>query len=211
MSPLPTEMRDRWQNRTEPASGHGTIYWHMLFKDHPEVRATARAAQRILSRFGGFHMTPEEWLHMTTLIAGSTEEISRDQMLAMLSIAQQELAETEPISIRLGRVLYHPEAIMLGVEPEDALHPILKAAQKATQTTLGRDGVMNGSLPRWTPHMTVSYSVAQQPAEPIIAALGKEVPGCDVVISAVSLVVQWGAERLWDWEPVGAARLGTGG
>lgn len=202
-------MRDRWQDRPEPASGHGTVYWHMLFQDQPQVRATARKAQQLLAGFGGFHMTPPEWLHMTTLIAGSTDELSADQMEVMLSVAQQELSSVEPIPVVLGRVLYHPEAIMLGAEPADALMPILKAAQDGTRAATGKEGLINGSLPHWTPHMTISYSTAHQPASPIIQALGKEVPACDVTISALTLVIQWGPEREWDWEPVGTAQLGT--
>jgi hypothetical protein len=43
--PIPDETRDRWSNRSEPGSGKGAIYWHMLFRDNPAVRATARTAQ----------------------------------------------------------------------------------------------------------------------------------------------------------------------
>jgi hypothetical protein len=106
--------------------------------------------------------------------------------------------------------MYHPEAIMLAVQPEHALDPILRAVQTATRLATGTEGAINGSLPSWTPHITLSYSTAEQPSGPIIASLGKELPGCDVVVSAVSLVIQWGPERLWDWEPVGTVQLGTG-
>jgi 2'-5' RNA ligase len=207
MSPLPTQMRDRWQNRAEPAPGRGTVYWHILCRDYPQVRATAREAQSRLSRFAGLHMTPEQWLHMTTLIAGSTDRISSEQMHAMLAEAQRSLSTIQPIRVILGRVLYHPEAIMLGIRPERALDPILKGIQEATREIMGGDGCDGPSS--WTPHVTVSYSTADQAAEPIITALGMELPGCEVDISAVSLVIQWGPERLWDWEPIGTVRLGT--
>lgn len=209
MSPLPATMRDRWQNRAEPSSGQGTVYWHILLHDHPQVRATARVAQERLSHFNGFHMTPAKWLHMTTLIAGSTEEISPEQMTTMLTEAQKVLSVIQPITVTLGRVLYHPEAIMIGIRPEGALEPILKAAQHATHKATGSEGTINGSLPSWTPHMTVSYSTTQQPAEPIIGSLGKELPNCEVQINTLNLVVQWGPERLWNWEVIGAAQLGT--
>jgi 2'-5' RNA ligase len=209
MSPFPTQMRDRWQNRTEPEPGHGTIYWHMLFHDHPQVRATVKEAQDRLSGFAGLHMTPAKWLHMTALIAGTTDQVSPDQTAAMLFAATQTLSSVRPIPVTLGRVMYHPEAIMLGIRPERALDPILEAVQNATRRATDSVGTINGSLPSWTPHVTVSYSTAEQPAGPIIATLGKELPGCEVVVSAVSLVIQWGPERLWDWEPVGTVQLGT--
>ncbi len=43
---------------------------------------------------------------------------------------------------------------------------------------------------------------------PIVAALGREVPGCDTTVDAVKLVIQWGPERRWNWEPIGYVRLG---
>ena len=56
--------------------------------------------------------------------------------------------------------------------------------------------------------MTIVYSEAEQPAEPLInAALGKQLPERKITINALPLVVQRGAERLWDWHPVGHAPL----
>jgi hypothetical protein len=57
--------------------------------------------------------------------------------------------------------------------------------------------------------MTISYSTGKQPMAPIAAALGHQVPRCDMTVRAVSLVIEWGPERLWNWEPVGMANLGT--
>ena len=74
--PVPDETRDRWSNRAELDSGKGAVYWHILFRDYPAVRATARKAQARLASFRDLHMTPEEWLHATALVAGTTEDIS---------------------------------------------------------------------------------------------------------------------------------------
>jgi hypothetical protein len=57
-------------------------------------------------------------------------------------------------------------------------------------------------------HLAISYSTGEQPAAPVIAELGKTVPGCEVTIDQLSLVVQNGPEQLWDWRVTGAARLG---
>jgi 2'-5' RNA ligase len=209
VSPLPAQMRDRWKNRREPTPGHGTLYWHMLARRYPQARAAATEAQEQLALFTGLHMTPLEWLHMTTLIAGTTDDISKEQISTMLTEAQRALSSVQPITVALGPVLYHPEAIMLGVQPQEALLPVLEATREATLKATGRDGELGGSLPTWTPHMTVSYSTAEQPAGPIIDALGKSVRTRDVQIRSVSLVIQWGPERLWDWEPVGTVELGS--
>jgi 2'-5' RNA ligase len=84
---------------------------------------------------------------------------------------------------------------------------VLDAVQAATRTVTGRDGIME--YRPWTPHVTLAYSSAVQPAAPIIDALGRELPPCEVTIRTVDLVVQEGAERLWNWRSIAAVPVGT--
>ena len=207
--PVPDQTRDRWSKRAELDSGEGAIYWHILFRDNPAARAVARKAQARLASFRDLHMTPEEWLHATALVAGTTGDTSSEDLAVMLSEAQQHLDSIQPINVTISGVLYHPEAIMLGFTPEGALDPIHRAVQQATLAVTGRTGSVTGPAARWTPHITISYSMGKQPMAPIAVALGHEVPRCDITVRAVSLVIQWGPERLWNWQPVGTANLGV--
>jgi hypothetical protein len=152
-------------------------------------------------------MTPEKWLHATALVAGTTDDISSGDPELMLSAAQHHLHGMRPINVTIARVLYHPEAIMLAFTPEDALDPIHHAVRQATLAVTGRTGSVTGPAARWTPHMTISYSTGKQPMAPVAAALGREVPRCDIIIRAVSLVIQWGPERLWNWQLLGTPNL----
>jgi 2'-5' RNA ligase len=209
VSPIPIETRDRWSNRAELDSGEGAIYWHILFRDNPAARAAARKAQAQLASFRDLHMTPEEWLHATALLAGTTGDISSEDLAVMLSEAQQHLCSIQPINLTISRVLYHPEAIMLGFTPEGALDPIHRAVRQATFAVTGRTGSVTGPAARWTPHMTISYSTGKQPMAPIAVALGHEIPRCDITVRGVSLVIQWGPERHWNWQLAGTASLGN--
>jgi 2'-5' RNA ligase len=206
---IPAETRDRWRNRTELDSSKGAVYWHILFRDYRAVRATARQAQARLASFRNLHMTPEEWLHATALIAGTTDDISSEQLDLMLSQARRHLSRIQPISVAISPILYHPEAIMLGFTPEGALDPLHDVAREATLEVTGRTGSATGPGDRWTPHITISYSTGTQLMAPIANALGREVPRCDITVRDVSLVIQWGPERLWNWQPVGTASLGS--
>lgn len=51
------------------------------------------------------------------------------------------------------------------------------------------------------------YSTDQQPAHPIITALGKQLPERQIDIDRVSLVIQNGPERDGNWTTVGTIRL----
>lgn len=200
-------MRDRWQNRADTKPGQGAIYWHILLRNQPKALAMARGAQRQLSSFPGLHMTPLERLHITTLLVGSTNSISSQQTTRILDEAKRSLAGVQPIQVTLGHVLYHPEAVMLGVHPQRALDPVLNGVRSGTRHAIGEEGAINGAFSSWTPHITIAYSTADRPAAPIIDALGRELPNCSILIDAVSLVIQWGPERLWNWETLETVQL----
>ena len=205
MSPLPARFTDRWGDHREAPSFQDAVCWHLLLGDQAPVRALARDAQQRLARFSGLHWTPLRWLHVTVFLAGSATEITEGSMNEMLGRARLLLSGTAPVTVTLRRVLYHPEGIALGVAPAGALSPVFEAAQAATREVTGVAAQSPASS--WLPHMTLCYSTSRQPAAPVIAALGRELPGCELTIDKLSLVIQRGPELLWDWRPVGTAAL----
>ena len=209
MTGLPTEMIDRWEHRAEPAPGEGLIYWHMLLGDNADAVALAQDAQQRVAGFSGLHMTPLTWLHMTALIAGPAADLTSDQIDRMADTAALLLADVAPVAVTLGKILYHPEAIMLAARPADALLPVVEAARQATRDITGTEGRAGNKLP-WTPHATICYSEARQPAQPIISALGLTLPERRIQVSTISLVHQHGPERRWDWTPVATVKIGSG-
>jgi 2'-5' RNA ligase len=208
MSPLPAQLVNRWRDgRGAGDPAEGTLYWHVLLGGSEPLREVARTAQERLSEFSGLHMTPLRWLHLTLLMAGPAGQAPGQAMDEMLAAARESIAGTAPVTIELSRILYHPEAIVLAAQPAEALRPIREAARHATLSTIGHEGIADRPSPTWAPHVTLCYSTSAQPAEPVIAALGKRVPGCQVTIDAFSLVVQYGAEWLWNWSPAGMVSL----
>jgi 2'-5' RNA ligase len=198
-------MADRWHGRAEPSSGQGMLYWHILLGDSPEVRALATIAQERLARFSGLHFTPKRWLHVTTLPVGFIEQFTETDIGNMAARGREFLSKIPPAKVILGKVLYHPEAIALAVEPAGALDPLRDAVHAA---------VLNGGTEQpgpWVPHVTLAYSTSVQPAAPIITALGRRLPAYDISVSSVNLVVQEGAERLWQWRSVAEIPLGASG
>lgn len=206
MSPLPVRLADRWQDRAEPGPGEAQLYWHILMRDEPQVCALAAVARQRLSGFSGLHFAPEQWLHLSVLRVGLTSELGNSEIDAMVTQARHLLQQVSPVTVTLGQVLYHPEAIALGVRPGDALDEITQAIRKAAASSVGLPTDVSASL--WIPHVTVAYSTEDQAADPIIAALGHELPECPVTIDRIHLVAQHGAERTWKWQPITAIRIG---
>ncbi len=187
--------------------GCGQLYWHVLLGGRPEVRALVSEAQRRLAHLPELAPTPHRWLHITFLTVGLTDEVTPAERASMVSKATRLVGQLAPITVTLERVLYHPEAVVIAAIPADALSPLLTAVQDATRWTIGRDGTL--AHQPWIPHVTVAYSQAEQPAGPVIAALGWEVPACEVTISSITLVNQDGPEYLWNWHPLAQVPLGS--
>lgn len=209
MSPFPVQMQDHWSAETEEDDpARKRLMWFMLFSEQPQVAELARLGQARLSKLPGLDLVPPEWLHLTTLIAGFSDEIAPEQAeaMALARHAGRLLACTSPIPVTLGRVLYHPRAVMLDAGPSAALEPVLRAVQEATRVATGRDGSLHTAP--WAPHITLAYSNMVRPAAPVISALGRKLPSAEVTISSVSLVSQ-APEQLWTWLPVTQVRLGT--
>jgi len=200
-------MEDHWQLEPGTDPGRARLMWFMLVGDHPPIAKLARLGQQRLAGLDGLDLVPRQWLHMTTLIAGYADQITPDQTRRMADEAQRLLARTPPVTVTLGRILYHPRAIMLAVGPPGALDPVLRAAQKATRIATGHGGELYSEP--WTPHITLAYSNTAGPAGPVIDALGRELPTQHAAVTSISLVSQ-APEQRWTWHPITDVPFGPG-
>jgi 2'-5' RNA ligase len=171
----------------------------VLFHDQPAVRELAAAAQARLAGLPELDAVPPPWLHLTTYVLGFVDEVAADRVEAMVGEAGRLLAGIAPVPVRLGRVLYHPEAVTLAVEPWGALDPVLDAVRSAADLA-GCDG--ETATNPWVPHVSVAYSSGTGPAAPVIEALGTRLPEVGVTLRTASLVAQTQVGHSWRWRPV---------
>jgi 2'-5' RNA ligase len=199
VSPLPTRLASHWWQRPGRSPGREQYHWHMLFHDQPAVRELAAAAQERLAGLPEVDAVPASWLHLTTYVLGFVDEVPEAGVGVMVGEARRLLAGVAPIPVRLGRVLYHPEAVTLAVEPPGALDPVLEAVQAAA--ALAKCEGHTATDP-WVPHVSVAYSSGTGPAAPVIEALGTRLPEVSVTMRSVSLVAQTHVGHSWQWRPV---------
>lgn len=203
MSPLPTQMTDHWAVQPGTDIGRQQLMWPITLGADQAATELARKAHQRLAGIPGLDLVPPRWLHMTTLISGPADDIAPDELTGMIKEAQRLLAAIPPITITLGRVLYHPRAVMLDGGPADPFEPVIEVIETATRNagcaaTLYHDP--------WRPHITLAYSNATRPAAPIIEALGRNLDASTVTIRSVSLVTQSPSQR-WTWDHIAALAL----
>jgi 2'-5' RNA ligase len=200
-------MEDHWTLEPGVDPARPQLMWLMTVGGDAQIAELARAGQERLAGIEGLDLVPREWLHITTLIAGFSDEITPDQVTVMADTARQLLARTAPIPMTFGRILYHPRAVMLAAQPAEALEPVLNAVRAATRSATGKDGHLH--FEPWTPHITMAYANTRRPALPVIDSLGRELPRLQVPIRSVSLVAQ-APEQQWTWHPVADVQFGSG-
>lgn len=206
MSPYPARMQDHWWSRPGRLPGRELYQWDLLFHDQPEVRAAAALVQKRLTGLPDLDLVALQWLHVTTYIAGFTDDISDTGVEAMVAEASRLLSDLAPITVTLGRIYVAPQAVVLPLEPFAALEPVLTVARKATKAG-GGEG--HQDTDPWAPHISVAYSNATGPAAPVITAVGKRLPDLTVTIRSLSLVAQIQVGRSWQWRQVAGIKLGA--
>jgi 2'-5' RNA ligase len=205
VSPLPERLSSHWWQRPGRRPGREQYHWHLLFHDQPAVRELAAAAQERLAGIAGLDAVPLPWLHLTTYLAGFVDEVPAERVEAMVAGARRLLAGVAPVPVRLGLVHYHPEAVVLIVEPWGALDPVLDAIREAAALA-GCEG--HTDTDPWVPHVSVAYSSTSAPAAPVIEALGTRLPEVEVTLGSASLVAQTQVGHSWQWRPVAEVPFG---
>ena len=193
---LPTQMTDHWAVQPGTDIGRQQLMWPITLGADQAVAELASQAHQRLAGIPGLDLVPPRWLHMTTLTSGPADDISTHGLAGMIEEARRLVAAIAPITITLGRVLYHPRAVMLDAGSAGPFQPLIEAIQTATHGTGHASTLYHDP---WRPHITLAYSNTTRSAAPVIEALGLNLEGSPVTIRSVSLVSQSPRQR-WTWD-----------
>jgi 2'-5' RNA ligase superfamily len=181
MSPLPVRMTDHWWWRPGVRPDRRLYVWHILFDGQAQVTTLARDCQALLAGVPGLD-------------------------LIMCDVAAKHLQRLVPVSIALGRPLFHSEAIMFGVRPAGVLDSVRESVREAVATTVDAHQLAEGTA--WTPHVSIAYSNREGPSAPILNAMRGAPAPVDVRVHEVHLVSQERIGRSYRWNRVATVPLG---
>jgi hypothetical protein len=145
---------------------------------------------------------------MTTQVVGFVDEISEPELRGMLEAARERLRSLDPVTVALGRPLFHAEGLALGVSPPHDLDPVRAAIRDSVATAVRVNRLADE--PEWTPHVSVAYSASDGPVAPVVAAMRPPPAPVDVRIGGVHLVSQRREGHAYVWDRVEEIRLGHG-
>ncbi|HEY3734232.1 MAG TPA: 2'-5' RNA ligase family protein [Streptosporangiaceae bacterium] len=167
----------------------------------------AMDCQGKMANLPGLDLIPREWLHLTVQGIGFTDEIPAADLGALTSASRKRLAALEPVTVALGPVFVHDEAVVLPAKPATALTPVRDHLREAVASVLGPGRVRDGD--GWVPHVSVAYSDGTGSATRIIEALRPRFAPRTVTITELTLISQERAGHCYRWETVTILPLGT--
>jgi 2'-5' RNA ligase len=128
------------------------------------------------------------WLHLTMQGIGFTDEVDRDDVDAIADAVRDRCAALAPFTITLGPARVDPEALMLPVHPAQPVARLRATIRAAIADVWGPDNVPEDA-DGFRPHVSLAYSNAAGPAEPIIQRLGAQpVTAAEITVHRAALI-----------------------
>jgi 2'-5' RNA ligase len=179
--------------------------FHVTFEDQPAVQELAAEARQRLAGLDGLDLVPGQWLHLTTQGVGFTDEVSDDDLDAIISAARARLAGLALVAVTLTPPQVASEGIACHVGPDGVLTPARDALRGAIGDVWGPERVPEGS--DWSPHVSIAYASADSSGDAFAAALDG-LPGASVIVHAMDLIRLGRDQRIYEWETVERLPLG---
>ncbi|MEW2385555.1 2'-5' RNA ligase family protein [Micromonospora sp. NPDC047707] len=199
------ELTNHWYWRPGWRADRQFYTWHLTFEHQPQLHHLVTDLQRHLA-LPGLDLVPLDGLHLTMQGLGFTDEVSDADIEAIVAEARQRCGALPPLELSLGPVDPDAEGIGLLVRPWDRvehLRATIRDAISAVWPTVPEPAQ------GFRPHVTIAYSGAPTPTEPIRARLAelRDQPPAKVNIRQMPLIALRRENRTYRWTTVATVPL----
>ncbi|MFI7553525.1 2'-5' RNA ligase family protein [Micromonospora sediminimaris] len=199
------ELTNHWYWRPGWRADRQLYTWHLTFENQPQLDHLVTDLQRQLA-LPGLDLVPLDGLHLTMQGLGFTDEVSDADIKAIVSETRRRGVSLPPLELSLGPVDPDAEGVGLLVRPWDRVEHLRATIRDAI-------GAVWPTVPEpaqgFRPHVTIAYSGAPAPTEPIRARLAelREQPPVQVTIRQVPLIALRRENRAYRWTTVATVPL----
>ncbi|WP_433532989.1 2'-5' RNA ligase family protein [Micromonospora sp. CA-263727] len=200
-----SNLTEHWYWRPGWRADRRFYTWHLTFEHQSELHELVKRQQGHLA-LPGLDLVPIDGLHLTMQGLGFTDEVSDDDVDAIVAEARQRCATLPPLEFSLGPVDPDPEGIGLLVQPWEQVEQLRAAIREAI-------GTVSHSVPEpadgFRPHVTIAYSSSSAPTAPIRNRLAhlRHLPSVNVTISRVPLIALRREGHAYRWTTVATVPL----
>lgn len=204
-----TALTNHWYWRPGWRLGRSFYTWHLTFENQHHLHTLVRQVQAQID-VPGLDLVPIEGLHLTMQGLGFTDEVSDEDVQAIVTAVRERCQTVAPFSLRLGPVDPDAEGVGLLVDPWHAVDDLRTAVRAGI-------GARWNDVPEpaagFRPHVTVAYSGSGGSVSDVRSRLAdlREIPPAAVEIRDVKLIALRRQDREYRWETIAAVPLASGG
>lgn len=129
--------------------------FHVLFGGQPQVAEMAAAYGPVLDHPGLYGPIPPEWLHLTVLRVGPTDQITAGEMTVIVERLRSTPSEIRLPELRLGPCWVAGGNVTAHVTPEEPVAEVFDAVLAITIEILGERAPRPGPF---QPHVALAYA-----------------------------------------------------
>ncbi|MEV8600430.1 2'-5' RNA ligase family protein [Streptomyces griseoviridis] len=208
MSTHPESMRTHWWWRPGWREGRRFYTWHLVFDGQDDVHRLAADYRTALAPLGpdSFTLIPDQWLHLTMQGVGFVDETDAETVDAIVTAARHRLAGIAAFDVTLGPdAVVDQEAILLPAQPAEPVHAVRDAIRAAIGDVVEVPEQADG----FRPHVSVAYSAAAGPADPVVHALARSTfTSARACITSAELIVLGRDAQMYEWTSYATVPLG---
>ena len=202
------QLTNHW-HRPGWADGRRSYHWLLTFEENSVLHTLAAQCQEPFRDLPQFDLVPLDILHLTSQRVAFTDELPAGSLEATVAVVKQRYRNMAPFRLRIGWLAGSAGAIRftaLPVKPLAEVRDIVLA-----QATHVRNNAPACVADDFWPHVSIAYSNAAQPTEPVTAKIEvlRSLPPADVLIASLAPVELRREGRTYRWEVL--ERVGIGG
>ncbi|WP_229326477.1 2'-5' RNA ligase family protein [Streptomyces sp. UNOC14_S4] len=206
MSTRPAHMLNHWWWRPGWREGRRIYTWHFTFRGAAQVHRLAAEYRQALHGVPGLDLVPDRWLHLTMQGLGFVDEVAEKDVRAIVEAVSARLRAVSAFELTLDRPEITPEAIRWEAYPARPPATVRREIREAIAEVWG---TAPEAAEGFAPHVSIAYSAADGPAQPVAQALRRVEPEpATVTLGSVELIVLGRDRRMYEWEEYARVPLG---
>lgn len=203
------QFTDHWWWRPGWRPGRRMYTFFITFDESLTTAEDLVRAYRPVTDRAGLDPIPAPWLHLTLQGLGFTDEVSMDDVHAVLGLVMQRCSSLASLRLELGPVIVASEGVVLLTDKVDELRK-LQASVREACTTVIKNAELLGRNDSFTPHVTLAYSNGSGPTKSVLAsAVSIQSPRTTVHFRNIKLVALGRDSQLYTWETVSRIPFGS--
>jgi 2'-5' RNA ligase len=178
--------------------------FNILMGNQPDVIRMADEYKTVLTEQEDWYdpILPQ-WLHMTMLRVGLTDDYSETEMQQVADVLAPKLAAITLPPEFIFDSWWQWGGVVLHISPENALKPVYDAIIEALKQVVGDDRTLSAPTGSILPHVALNYSKNHHNEVVLTEYLSEHsVKPARFTVSSLALIRQWPTDGHYEWEVV---------